>query len=235
MFSFHLSWALEVITCISDSDSNSCFRKSCAQIMLSNFQNIYNPFSYWNNWQNSDVLGSQFPIHIANISRCSTILLTVVLSMTSVHDPILMHVYRPANNSCLCVVGLAHGSQCHLFSNCCHWNQHVYSTPYMMSSWSFSTLQNTQEFAVALFSWFGQAFFCVASHELHALPVTLNLIHLSEMTRALEAFPSRVSWVYVHVSTPHSHKDTRMPSWTENGFKLLTILAVIKLYLEVKA
>lgn len=204
MFTFHLPWALEVITCISGSGSNSRFQQNCTQIMLSNFQNIYNLFPCLNNWQNSDILGSQFPIHIVNISGCSTILLTVVLSMTSVHDPIRMHVYQPANNSCLCVVGLAHGSQCYFFSNCCHWNQHVYSTPYMMSSWSFSTLQNEHEFAVAVVFLIWARLFLCSFVQVACIACYTQFNSSVRNDKGFGGISFQSLPVYVRVSTAHS-------------------------------
>ena len=75
---------------------------------------------------------------------------------------------------------------------------------FMVFFWSFATLQNEHKFSFALFSCFGWGFLCEALYELYRLPVGPDLIHLSEVTRTLEAFLSRVSQVYVHMRTSHS-------------------------------
>lgn len=69
IFPYHepLKWS-----CPGDSDSNSCFQQNCSQIMVSNFQNIYKLFPCLDNWQNPRILGSEFPIHFANIAACGT-------------------------------------------------------------------------------------------------------------------------------------------------------------------
>ena len=56
IFNFHIPRVLEMVICIGDSDSNSCFQQNCTQMMLS----TYNCFLGLNIWWNSNVWVNNF-------------------------------------------------------------------------------------------------------------------------------------------------------------------------------
>ena len=146
---------------IGDSYSNLCFQQNWTQIIVSDFQNIDKPFPCLNDWWNSHILCSYFPIHTVNITACGTTLLAVGLSTDSTHDHIFVCVLSACKqfmplccpmcpqtpiSLLLATLGIEHG----MFT----------PSSFMMSSWSFATLQNEHGFSIVLlcFPALGKAF-----------------------------------------------------------------------------